>query len=140
MHLHTSLTPTIIHPQELIAQLHQGQGIILYKEPSNPAAPHAVAVRTAGMQHLGYLPKHAAQQWQLQVRPHGGISPAVVVCQVERQQLQTPPSASILAPASCPTLCLLLVCTLLRIHSYVMLALPCSPAGMFWQRGECGPG
>jgi hypothetical protein len=53
--------------QDLIQQLQPGQGVIFCREPSNPADQHAVGVHTAGMQHLGYLPKYAAQKWQLQV-------------------------------------------------------------------------
>jgi hypothetical protein len=59
---------TFDNKQQLIQQLQPGQGVIFCKEPSNPADSNAVAVYTAGMQQLGYIPKHAAaQHWPLQV-------------------------------------------------------------------------
>jgi hypothetical protein len=64
---------TFNNKQQLIQQLQPGQGVVFCKEPSNPADSNAVAVYTAGMQQLGYIPKHAAaQHWPLQVSPRGG--------------------------------------------------------------------
>lgn len=67
--------------QALVRQLHPGQGVIFYREPSNPADPHAVAVYTAGMQQLGYLPRYTAQSWQLQVTaPHTSRDHHILLC------------------------------------------------------------
>lgn len=55
-------------PQDFIQQLQPGQGVIFCREPSNAADPHAVAVHTAGMQQLGYIPREAAQRWKLEVQ------------------------------------------------------------------------
>lgn len=53
--------------QEVIQQLQPAQGVIVSQEPWNEADRQAVAVLTAGMQHLGYLPRDLARQWHLPV-------------------------------------------------------------------------
>jgi hypothetical protein len=58
--------------QAFIQQLQPSQGVIISQEPWNKADRHAVAVLTAGMEHLGYLPQDLAQQWHSTVGSTAG--------------------------------------------------------------------
>jgi hypothetical protein len=69
----------LLAPQEVIKKLKPGETLMFWQEPSNPADPGAVHVKTMDGKSVGYVAQDLKDAFPLPVRAPAAAA-AVVVC------------------------------------------------------------